>query len=367
MRILSALKDDELILTWADGSQFSYSFFWLRDHARDESSFDARSHQRKLFTAGIDTDIEPRAVEVIPDGTALLIAWPDLGEPIRYEAEFLYQLRSPGLDSTRKASVLWDTTLDAPTLSFNVLKEDDGHTFTRMLSTHGFVLVTDCPIAQSANTVQELADYLGYIRNSLFGSIWSFEADEAMDDSAYSTELLRPHTDGTYSLDPPGVQILLCVERGSESVGGESIMVDGFKIAADLKAQDPNLYHELTRIEVPGIYLGDGAILKATHPIFREISGELVQVCFNNYDRDAVRLPDDDMEKLYTGIRQVDQALNNKANQWRHVLNTGEALIFDNWRVLHGRTAYRGARQMTGAYLNHEDLLSRYRQLGLLA
>jgi len=31
--------------------------------------------------------------------------------------------------------------------------------------------------------------------------------------------------------------------------------------------------------------------------------------------------------------------------------------------VLHGRTAYRGMRRMSGAYTNREDLESRYRAL----
>jgi trimethyllysine dioxygenase len=49
--------------------------------------------------------------------------------------------------------------------------------------------------------------------------------------------------------------------------------------------------------------------------------------------------------------------------QWRHVLRPGEALLFDNWRVLHGRAAFTGDRRMCGGYLNREDVESRLRQL----
>ena len=54
---------------------------------------------------------------------------------------------------------------------------------------------------------------------------------------------------------------------------------------------------------------------------------------------------------------------NDPAMQWRHVLQPGEAMLFDNWRVLHGRAAYTGLRRMCGGYLNREDLESRLRQL----
>jgi trimethyllysine dioxygenase len=38
-------------------------------------------------------------------------------------------------------------------------------------------------------------------------------------------------------------------------------------------------------------------------------------------------------------------------------------LLFDNWRVLHGRAAYQGARRLCGTYLNREDFESRLRLL----
>ena len=37
----------------------------------------------------------------------------------------------------------------------------------------------------------------------------------------------------------------------------------------------------------------------------------------------------------------------------------GDAMLFDNWRVLHGRTAYTGHRHLCGAYVNREDFESR--------
>lgn len=34
--------------------------------------------------------------------------------------------------------------------------------------------------------------------------------------------------------------------------------------------------------------------------------------------------------------------------------------VFDNWRVLHGRSAFVGARRMCGAYISRDAFKSRY-------
>ena len=71
------------------------------------------------------------------------------------------------------------------------------------------------------------------------------------------------------------------------------------------------------------------------------------------------------MRALYAGIRSFDGMANDPAYQWRYTLKPGDMLVFDNWRVLHGRGAFRGKRKMAGAYVNREDFESRVRSVGL--
>ena len=42
----------------------------------------------------------------------------------------------------------------------------------------------------------------------------------------------------------------------------------------------------------------------------------------------------------------------------------GRMLLVDNWRLLHGRTAYTGTRSFVGMYTNREDLESAWRLAG---
>ena len=61
------------------------------------------------------------------------------------------------------------------------------------------------------------------------------------------------------------------------------------------------------------------------------------------------------MIKFYEAIIKFDTMANSDDFQWKHVLKPGELLIFNNWRILHGRKAFKGSRKMSGCYINKED------------
>lgn len=349
---------DVVDVVWTNGERSHYSFMWLRDNARDEQSFDARTHQREVFTASVDPTIKPLSVELRDDGAVLLIRWDPDCTPIEYTNTFLYRYRHPVKPlSIRDAATLWARDVEPSIIDYSSLSGSTRtNQFLSSITEFGFVLVRGCPT--DLGSVNFLAEQLGYVRETIFGGVWSFEADEAMADSAYTPRELRPHTDGSYSLDAPGVQILLCLEQNAS--GGESVLVDGFAVAEKVQREHPEIYAHLCQINVEGIYQGDGVKLLAQRPIFRtDASGELEQVTFNNYDRNVMRLADDQMQQLYEGIALIDGLFNDSQYQWRHQLQAGEAIVFDNWRLLHGRSAFEGSRKMAGAYVNREDFISR--------
>ena len=77
-------------------------------------------------------------------------------------------------------------------------------------------------------------------------------------------------------------------------------------------------------------------------------------------------MPPAEMARYYRAVQWFDTCLNDNECQWQYSLQTGEALVFDNWRVLHGRHGFQGVRRMAGCYTNREDLESRFRLLGLI-
>ena len=360
--------DRSLEVTWADGVVTRYPWIWLRDNAHDADTLHPVTQQRQVFTAALPTDLAATEANVV--GDALVVRWAD---PRDREAEsvlpvaFLssHRVPQPARAAVATAITLWDAAsinTAVPTVQFDaVMSSDDGVAeWLHKTAEFGFALALGTP--PTAQATEALLRRIGYVRETIFGGMWEFTADLTKADTAYTNLELRPHTDGTYSHDAPGAQLLHCLHF--EGSGGESTIVDAFAVADRLRQESPEHADTLSAVAVPGQYIGDGAHLMAARPVLRhDHTGQLVQVSFNNYDRAPFLLPEGEMIAFYDALRAFDLIANDPAMQWRHVLAPGEALLFDNWRVLHGRFAYTGERRLCGGYVNREDVESRLRQL----
>lgn len=365
MATIGSLRHDgaSLEVTWADGVVTRYPWLWLRDHAHDDETMHPVTQQRQLFTARVPRALQGLSTEVV-DGQ-LLVTWdmlePQSSLPVRFLAEYRHPLVARA--AVDVPITLWNAgSLTTPTVPYELAMHTEAGLLQWLGNTlqYGFCLVVGTPA--TAEATKALLHRVAYIRETIFGGFFEFQADMSKADTAYTTLELRGHTDGTYTNDAPGCQLLHCLEFAGS--GGESTIVDAFAIARRMEAEHADLFEVLSSVAVPGQYIGDGAHLLAARSVFRhDHTGRLVQVSFNNYDRAPFLLDEADMIAFYDAIRVFEELANDHAMQWRHVLQPGEALLFDNWRVLHGRAAYAGLRRMCGGYLNREDIESRLRQL----
>jgi trimethyllysine dioxygenase len=362
------LEKTSLLVNWDSGESTKYPWIWLRENAHDADSYHPVTQQRQVFTAGLAADLTAKHAQV--NGSDLHVAWTDDSAPAVLPVSFLAKYRRPA--SARAAvnyeQVLWNGPMinaQTPTIEYDeVMSGEDGViAWLRKTLAYGFCLAVNTPPTFAAT--EELLRRVGYVRETIFGAMWEFTPDLSKADTAYTNLELKPHTDGTYSHDAPGAQLLHCLGFGG--TGGQSTMVDGFEIARLLKAEHPQHYETLSTVQVPGQYVGDGSHLMAARPVLRhDHTGALVQVSFNNYDRAPFLLPEDEMVAFYDALRAFDLLANSDAMQWQHVLAPGEAMLFDNWRVLHGRFAFTGQRRLCGGYVNREDIESRVRLSGTL-
>ncbi len=351
---IEILADDVHVYFNGESSEI-FPNIWLRDHAKDEQNWDKRSSQRKTYTATLDINLKVKKAEIIENGKYLSVSWPDLEKPVKYSSEFLTNNKIKKKKEVKSNLKIWKSNelKEEIFLDYNSILSNEGfRNFLKNLHDYGFSVIKNCET--NLKSVETIANRIGYVRNSIFGGLWSFASDENKADSAYTQEELRPHTDSTYSNDAPGLQLLLCCEYNAR--GGESIMVDGLKIAEKIKKENQPMYEFMTKINVKGNYIGDGVYLEAERPIFKlNENNEIVQVSFNNYDRAPFRFEKDLTLKFYEAIKKFDLIANNKDYQWRHILKPGELLIFNNWRILHGRGSFNGVRKMSGCYINKED------------
>ena len=224
---------------------------------------------------------------------------------------------------------------------------------------YGFCIVEGTPATVEAS--EQLIRRVGYIRETIFGGFWDFQADLSKADTAYTNLELLPHTDGTYSHDVPGLQLLHCL--AFDGTGGESTMVDGFRIAERAAhAMSPATTTCSRRWPSPGSTSATVRTSIAARPVFRhDDTGALVQVSFNNADRAPFLLPADEMNRFYDATRAFEASPTTTGCNGVACCRPGSAMLFDNWRVLHGRTSYTGHRHLCGGYVNREDFESRLR------
>ena len=357
-------RAEGLVLRWDNGTESHFPWFWLRDHGQDPDSLDPATLQRRVDTFALDEAIRGEDSAVLDGGQALTVTWPDREPASRYSADFLASMA--GLSGPGPAPRLWSAGGGLPAIEPVPYEEvGEGKPGLRrcleQLSRDGFVVIEGAPTDEAS--ARALFANFGYIRETIFGGLWSLSAEmKEHDDTAYSTQYLEPHTDATYSHDAPGLQCFLCQEFDGK--GGESILVDGFALAEEMRREEPALFEVLCAVPVPGRYIEPGVHLQTQRPAIQlDAAGRLRQVSFNNYDRAPFLLAPERMQAFYRAYKDFHARIVARGNWLTVPLRPGMALIFDNWRLLHGRLGYSGKRVFCGCYHNHEDFESALRTL----
>lgn len=143
-----------------------------------------------------------------------------------------------------------------------------------------------------------------------------------------------------YFTDPPRFQALHCLRNRVK--GGESYFIDSFAAIQDLKKKHPEAYDLLEKTKLTFKYDNDGHSMKAERSF---IEGDLSDIrgCINwsppfqgsRRHTDGIT----DREGL-EAISLWEDMLAEPARRLEFTLKEGEAVLFDNRRVLHARKSF---------------------------
>lgn len=226
---------------------------------------------------------------------------------------------------------------------------------------HGYAILRGTP--QEEGTVARVADRLGYLSGQNFGWVFDVRVEPRPTDLAYTAVELLAHTDQPFRREPPGIQILHCLFNDAR--GGESTVVDGLAASLALAARDPALHRALVETEVDFRYdMGSDTVVNTAPVLEYDRRGRFRSIQFNTKLDTPLPHGDVDLDAWYEGRRWLTAWLNDPDHRALWPLEPGDALVMDNRRVLHGRTAFDptgGRRHLQGCYIGHDGPDTMYR------
>ena len=160
-------------------------------------------------------------------------------------------------------------------------------------------------------------------------------------------------------------QLLFCIKN--DAVGGGSILADGFRVAEDLRREEPEVFNLLTSHPVDFRFHDQSCDIAARAPtISLDTNGNVERIRFNNWLRGTLSVHENVVAPLYHALGQLWRRLRDPSYQLTIKMKPGDMLAYDNRRVLHGRESFdpaTGHRHLQGCYVSHDDLLSKLRLL----
>jgi len=339
---------------------------WLRDSCGCAECRFPATGQRLVGSARVARLFADTAVErhLVRDGRLSVVFAPD-GHESEFELAWLED-HAPGRgaregDQSARARVPW-TAADLPTGPPRVAWDAYLRSPVAMATALGAVeklgaaVLTEVPARPGL--VLAVGRSFGHVRVTNYGELFDVRAEPDPEHLAYTGAALAPHTDNPYRDPVPTVQLLHCLRAASK--GGETTLVDGFAAAARLRETDPAAFDTLSQVWLPFRYDGLTTVLTCRAPVIRvDDQGAVTQVRWNDRGLQPPDVAPDRIAAVYRALAAFGEILDAPELAVSPRLAPGDCLIFDNTRVLHGRTAYESdaaGRHLQGCYVDMDGL-----------
>uniref|UniRef100_A0A0N4ZB93 SAM domain-containing protein n=1 Tax=Parastrongyloides trichosuri TaxID=131310 RepID=A0A0N4ZB93_PARTI len=370
-----------------------FPYVWLRDSSHDSKTYTITPAMtaRNLTMKTFDVNITPDKVWHDKQSNCLKIIWPD-GVESSYDEKWLKERNLIDDDvRKRRREVYLDKvkTWDAEKMKeglkkfnhFDVMEKDESlHDFLEAVCIDGIAVLKNGPI-NDKEAVNKIGNRIGFIQRTHFGNVFEVSLKSDASNMAYASDSELPfHTDFPSLSFPPQLQMLHMLNKAKE--GGDSMFVDGFKVAEVLKQIDSESYDILTKYNIEFIEEGydiheiDGKEnrfdynMMAKHKTIQlNDNKEVVKIQFGNamrsyfYDVDNI----DMVQKIYTAMKKFTNICYDPKYILRFPLENGDTVLWANTRLLHTRSSFishpNQPRTIIGCYFEWNYIKSRLRQI----
>ena len=345
------LLDDgaRLAVTWDDGHASLFQGLWLRDNCNCP---ECRHTSGQRLVAVHELAASPRVEDPALSGGSLEARFDD-GHRAAWQLDWLRAHCGCGdHPTTDRRQWLWDAEIQDELPEFGYA---DARGWLRAVEELGFAILRGGPTAPG--TVLEVAGLFGFVRETNYGRLFDVRSVVSPSNLAFTSLGLPAHTDNPYRDPTPTLQLLHCISSSTE--GGDSTLVDGFRVAHDLPA---DAFALLARHPIRFAYRDERTELVNDAPVLElDPAGRLRAVRFNTRSAQPLVLPEGVVRDYYGAYQRFAGMLEAPTYRIQFRLEPGDLFIVDNLRVLHGRTGFAGAegeRHLQGAYADRDGLRS---------
>lgn len=342
-------KQDYLRVYFGASNRFSnYHYFWLRHNCA--CCVHETTGERIVCPSQVDLDIRPKDVIAVSD-TGICLVWED-GHKSVFTLDWLLD-HAYAFDEELVEIQAQDMALIE--VDYKDCASDLVGVCNRYLKEKGAILVRGCTL-DTEDLVACLTQETFVLRDSHFGYIEDLKTDNTTnkntDQLGYTNAAVNLHTDQPFIEDPPRFQLLHCIQQADR--GGESMLADAQQAAYYLRDVDRAAFQALTEIPVLFHRKQKNFESKTQYPILSFKSGQFYQIRSSYFTLAPQTTAFDQMAQWYRAYQKFTAIIENPAYQFHNLLCPHDFILYDNYRMLHGRTAFTGPRWMKGIYFNYQ-------------
>ena len=338
--------------------------FWLRERVDGEEFLDKKTQQRLFDPTSLNSEIKINKASI--NKNFLEINFND-GVNSKLDIKKL-TLEFSNKDILLKTiqKIKWDSTLkDIKNFEYkeNFFESREMYDLLISFYKYGFVIIKNVPTDN--NFIVKFANSIGSVRRTNFGEYFNVKSKIDPNDLAYTSMQLSPHTDNPYRNPVPCIQLLHCIIN--EVSGGFSTIVDGFTVCEDLKKNHPDYFKVLNEIKVKFKFIDKDVVLEDWSELIKlNDDGTFKQVRFSPRLDFVPILDKDQLDFYYKARKKLSEMYNSKKYRIEFKLEPKDLIMMDNYRLLHGRTAYEineGNRFLQGCYIDYDSTEGKLKHL----
>ena len=373
--LLKALesKDNSIVIRWKDNHISIFHHIWLRHQCECEICGSPIDGIRNNWLQNISANPKIQKIKQHPE--SIDIIWQDDEHRSSFSLRWLrdHCYASESRKARKHKPILWDASIAKNISCFDckeITRNPEAHLdLLEHVRDYGFCKLEN--MDTNISGIEDVSHFFGPVRITHFG-ISELKEKSSQYNVGDSGLALLPHMDETYRISAVGITVFQMVNPSEK--GGHSLLVDGFEVARRLHEIDPAAFDLLSKTPIDfkrhhkdDSETGEPRFLVSRTPIFKlDEDGDLIGARINERHISPLSVDEKLVEPFYQALRKLFEITYSPEVRITFPLKAGEGMVFDNQRLLHGRTKFirgKSPRHARSCTVNTEEFHSTLRLL----